>query len=221
MVSIEKEGDKATAERIQAIRDGFRSRWEKMETQHRNELCDFAHREESVFGRVENAFRGLDLKDMVREGNPTDAFRNLFGAFSSSGARLEGIRRKQEKERKALEREQKGEERLAKAEESRVTHQKKSYERKQLFSHRADLMLKQNMDKAYIRTSWRKRDADRRESWSKLVQSQNLKQEFNRAAKPKKSKKDTKQTDFDYYKQLADQINRSDQSLSRDFDRGR
>lgn len=153
--------------------------------------------------------------------NPTDAFRNLFGAFSSSGVRLEGIRRKQEKARKALQREQKADERLAKAAEMRVTHQKKSYERKQLFSLRADLILKQNMDKAYVRTSWRKRDADRRESWAKLVQSQNLKQEFNRAAKSKNPKKATKQTDFDYYKQLADQINRSDQSLSRDFDRER
>lgn len=82
--------------------------------------------------------------------------------------------------------------------------------------------LKQNMDKAYIRTSWRRRDADRRESWAKLVQSQNYKQEFNRVAKPEQdSARYTKQSDYYYYKQLADQINRSGHGLSQDFDRER
>jgi hypothetical protein len=74
-------------------------------------------------------------------------------------------------------------------------------------------MLNQSMDKAYIRSRWRKRDEARSDSWSKLIESEKLKTEFKKASTPQPPRnfhedEGLKQA---YYRALAAQINEQSQ----------
>jgi hypothetical protein len=86
-------------------------------------------------------------------------------------------------------------------------------------------MLTQSMDKAFIRTSWRKRHEDRESSWNKLIRAEELSSEFNRVSAPNldKSKKDEKRALLEHAKSLAEKFNRRQQStgIERGQDRGR
>lgn len=222
---IQEEGTKAAAERVRTIRDSYRPRWRELQNKHRDQIKAFDRREESMAGRVENAFRGLNLKELVRENAPTKAFKQLFDTFASTGVRLAALKRIQKVEKRSLAKEQGTKERAAKLAANRMTTRKLSYERKDFFSKRSDLILNQSMDKAYVRSSWRKRDADRTEKWKQLVKSEELKRDFSKAANPmaEEQEKDRGGLSLEFIKQMADEIKAMTDARNqdRDMDRGR
>ncbi|MEM1223233.1 MAG: relaxase/mobilization nuclease domain-containing protein [Verrucomicrobiota bacterium] len=216
---------KMFAEEIKSIREDLRPNWRTLHNKHRDELKAFDKREQNLSGRFENAFRGLNLKEMMLGQAPKGAVKTLFDIFASSGARLAALQRIQKAEKDKLTKAQKQKERKAKLEAKKQLELKLNLERMQFFSKRSDLMLSQSMDKAFVRTSWRKRHEDRKSSWTKLMRAEELSNEFNRASAPDLdwSKKDDKSTLLEHVKFLADKFNRSQQSMGidRDYDRGR
>lgn len=224
---IQRDGLKAATERVRSIRSDYRPKWRELHNKQSDQIKAFDQREERLTGRVENAFRGLNLKQLVRENAPKKAIKQLFDTFASTGVRLAALKRIQKTEKRALAKEQGTAERKTKIAANRLISLKLSYERKDFFSRRSDLMLNQNMDKAYIRSSWRKRDEARNDGWKKLIESEKLKSEFNRAANPEKekSKADQKSLKLAYAESLLRDIRARQAGRShmkgKDMDRGR
>ena len=223
--SIRETEIRGLSDNIKSIREDFRPKWRTLHNKQRDALKAFEKREQHLTGRVENAFRGLNLREMITGQAPSGAVKTLFDTFASSGARLAALKRIQQAEKNKLTKEQKQKERGAKLEARKALQLKLDFERKQFFSKRSDVMLTQSMDKAFIRTSWRKRHEDRESSWNKLMRAEELSSEFNRVSAPDldKSKKGEKRALLEHAKSLAEKFNRRQQStgIERGQDRGR
>ena len=229
---IETDGSKAIGAEVRAIRDDYRPQWKKLHERHRKQRSAFETNEARLSGRVGNAFRSLDLRKMIGSNSPVKAVKELFDVFASSGARLGALKRIQKSEKHTLAREQGQKETEAKKVGQRHIERKLDFERKEFFSLRSDLMLRQSMDQAFIRSSWRKRDSDRSTSWNRLIKQDVLKSAFNRAAKPEaeKTKSDGLTAKQAFYLALAKEINADEkreqnrskgQEPDQDFDRER
>lgn len=207
--AIESDGAKSIGAQVRAIRDTHRPQWKELHRSHRDQRSAFEANESRLTGRVSNAFRSLDLRKMIGENSPVKAVKELFDVFASSGVRLSALKRIQKSEKHALAKEQGQKELEAKKAGRRSIDRNLDFERKEFFSLRSDLMLRQSMDQAFIRGSWRKRDADRTVSWNRLIKQNVLKAAFNRAANPEaeKDNSDGLSAKQAFYLALAKEIN--------------
>lgn len=95
----------------QAVRDAYRAnQWTAMHHEHRAELRAFERSEKSFLGRMKNRARAIDLRKLVGSDDRKQAISEAFTALSSSGARLQWLRKDQAKREAALRAEQKGKE---------------------------------------------------------------------------------------------------------------
>jgi hypothetical protein len=138
----------------QQIRDDYKDPWRELFHEHQAQTRLFEKNETSFLGRMKNRLRGVDVKSMVGGDQKKQAIGDAFDAFASSGARLEQLKKDQAKAEAALKAQQRKEEQCA-AEEARQKAQiDQTHARVKFQADRADLVLKQTMEQAKMRTEW-------------------------------------------------------------------
>lgn len=144
-----------------AVRDQFRPQWKDLLRSHDADMRAFEKREESFIGRVKNALKSIDFAALVRAGERRKAISDAFSAFASAGARLEGIRRQQEKESRKLAAQQNKSERSAAAPINKQRDAAIDRERTAYTEERTSLQLTHDLESAAQRATWTTRRKDR------------------------------------------------------------
>jgi len=94
------------AQARQEMRKRFRPDWEKLVQDHRKEFVEFEKRENTVLGRLSNAVQAIDFGAILSGGERRKAISDAFSALSSSGERLQGLKRRHVVQERNLERRQ-------------------------------------------------------------------------------------------------------------------
>ncbi len=186
--NIQGETARDLSRQVDAIRSGYRPAWTELHRKHQVALQTFEERETQLLGRVQNAVKLVDLRRIIGRGrNDSDdgkpqGIGEVFKTVSSSGARLQEVKRQQEAQRRALQIEQGAKEREAKAERRRVEVKLLVQNRQRCEAERMQLVLAQAMDRAKTRAEQQARSRQRREAWKNNRPIQAPAQE--RAAQP-------------------------------------
>tara|TARA_R110002072_G_scaffold243698_2_gene402891 strand:- start:7093 stop:8499 length:1407 start_codon:yes stop_codon:yes gene_type:complete len=155
----------------QRVRDEYKDPWRELFHEHQAQTRLFEKNETSFLGRMKNRLRGVDVKSMVGGDQKKQAIGEAFDAFASSGARLEQLKKDQAKAEAVLKAQQRKEEQQA-AEEARKQAQiNQNQARVKYQTDRADLVLKQSMEQAKMRTEWVTRKQQRESAETREHQS--------------------------------------------------
>lgn len=161
IAAIRDEGAGAVGKEIAAVRGEFRPRWEAMHHEQKSDLGAFKQREDTFLGRMQNRFKAIDLRGMVRGEHKRRSLGEAFGALASKGARLEALKRAHANEKAHLEREQKQAEVEAARKQQAITQQRLVKNRQRFVAERSQLVLAQQMDRAALRAEWLERHRQR------------------------------------------------------------
>ena len=149
------------------VHTSYRPSWEAMHTRHAEELKAWQGNEDRFIGRIKNAFRATDWRGMMGEDR-REKLSEAYEAFSSSGARLEALKRAQEDEKRRL----RAEELQAEQERQDAIRRQAEIERLDqlaLFeAERQSAILTQQLEDAAGRAEWQKRNDDRRAAFEQL-----------------------------------------------------
>lgn len=146
----------------------YRPHYEDLHRRHAEQMEAFESNEDRFLGRVKNAFRSVNWREVMRAEDRPEKLKEAYGAFSSSGARLEAIRRAQEAEREALRRQE-----IAVQQEraDAIRRQTELVRKDQLAlfeAERQSAILTQKLEDAAARSEWQKRNEDRRAAYERL-----------------------------------------------------
>ena len=162
---IRDDAKRAVGKEIDRIRAAFRDRWTSLYHEHKASLRAFEIREEKFLGRVSNTVRSIDLGEIFSGQDRRKALSEAYNALSSSGGRLEALKRSQRAQDRALELEQKAEERAAEK-AVKAERDRKLADMRALFqAERSSLIFTQRLERAHNRGEWITRSRDRRAAW--------------------------------------------------------
>ena len=159
--NIRREIKTTIAQQKDAIRRDYRPRWMELHHEQQAELRAHEQREDSRLGRVKNAVRSINFRGLMQSGERKKAISEAFQAFSDGDVRLAGLKRQLEARSRELAREQKAAEAAAAAEQRVKQAQQLEANRRRYITDRAELILKQQMDRAAQRAAWKTRQAER------------------------------------------------------------
>lgn len=109
-----REKSKAEAQRLQrAVSERFRPQWRELFQEQQQLRTSHQRNENHLIGRAHNALRSINLRSLVKGAERRMALSRAFQVISSSGARLEELKRQQALQTAALRRQQEREERQA------------------------------------------------------------------------------------------------------------
>lgn len=149
-------------------REAYRPSWVELNERHTAQLEAWEQGEERFLGRVKNAFRAADWRGVMRAEDRREKLRELYGAFSSSGARLETLKRAQEAETRALRQQEAAAEQQRREAIEQQTELDR-LERLSLFeAERQSLILTNELEDAADRAQWQQRNDDRRAAYEQL-----------------------------------------------------
>lgn len=164
---IRESAKRELAEKIKGVRESFRPDWKELFHEQQASLRDFERQEEKVIGRVKNAMKSIDFGSILRSGNRKRAITDAFQVLSSSGARIEAVKRRQAEETQKLQSRQAASERKT-AEAIRRSRAEAMAQNRTLFEReRSEVVLKNGMDGAAVRATWKTRTTQRREAWER------------------------------------------------------
>lgn len=151
-----------TLKATQEVRESFRAnQWTGLHHEHQAELRAFTRDEERFLGRMKNRAKAFDLREMIGSDDRKKAISDAFTALSSSGARLEWLKRSHAKREAGLKAEQKRMEDAA-AREVREQTQAKLRKARHLYEgKRASLAFTCAGESAKMRAEWKQRATDR------------------------------------------------------------
>lgn len=101
---------RAVTKAVQEKRDGFRVRWEKQHHAHLAEKREFDLNEKSLRGRMQNAKKLVQWRELIgkkSEGKRVSTLAAAFQVFSHEGARRQALARQHAEQKKQLEASQK------------------------------------------------------------------------------------------------------------------
>ena len=181
---INDEATQAKSEAEQQISKAGMPEWKALQEQQRKDREQQAQNERSLLGKLKNtasAVRAVWKRD-PEEAVPRKLVSGTFGVLSNSGARQQALKREQEKERDKLAAKQRKE--IAAARKQIEAERKRAIaENFERFRRdRADLELKQKVDRAAQRSRWATRDASRKEAWRAFVEGERYKRDYVKAA---------------------------------------
>lgn len=158
---IRRDARAAIARQKDAVRDNFRPRW--MELHHEQQAALRAHdlREESRLGRLQNAVKAINFRGLMQSGERRKAISEAFQAITDGGVRLAGLKRQLETRSRELAHEQKAAEEAAAKEERAQQAARLEADRRRFMTERAELILKQQMERAAQRAAWKQRRDER------------------------------------------------------------
>jgi len=159
---IRKTNKTAITQLKDAIRRDYRPRWMELHHEQQAELRAHEHREESRLGRVSNAVRAINFRSLMHSGKRRKAISEAFQAFSDGDVRLDGLKRQHQAQNRKLTREQKAAEAASASEQRAKQAAQLEDNRRRYITERADLILRQRMDRAAQRAAWRTRRIERR-----------------------------------------------------------
>lgn len=148
-------------------RSGFKDDWRLLYHEHQASLAAFERDEERLLGRMKNAARMVDFGALVTGGQKSEAFKSAFDVLSSSGARLEALKRVQQAGTRRLERRQREAEAEAARPHTESRDRQLAVERQTFAVARNDLILSQRMDAAVLRAAWHERRQQRRAAFKR------------------------------------------------------
>lgn len=155
------------AEKIKTVRESYRPDWKELFHEQQASLRDFEQQEEKLIGRVKNAMKSIDFGAIIRSGGRRRAITEAFQVLSSSGARVEAVKRRHAEETQKLQARQAASERKA-AEAVRRSKREALARNRTLFEReRADVVMRNGMDGAAVRATWKTRTQQRREAWER------------------------------------------------------
>lgn len=152
---------------VQEVRSSYRPSWEDMHARHAEELTAWQANEDRFIGRIKNAVRATDWRGMNGEDR-RDKLNEAYGAFSSSGARLEALKRAQEDEKRRLRAEELQAEQDRQEAIRRTAELARMEQLAQFEAERQSSILTQQMEDAAGRAEWQRRNDDRRAAFEQL-----------------------------------------------------
>lgn len=170
------------------VRSSFRPQWEALSAMHNEQLRTWETNERQFLGRIRNAVAATDWKAMMQAGDRRERLRDAYGAFSSSGARLEALKRQQEAEERALHASQLTAEREHAATIRRRTAQARVEHLTLFDAERHSMTLTHDLEHAALRSSWRQRNLDRRRAYEDVDRSREPQHEGEPAADKEQSR---------------------------------
>ena len=147
----------------QQVRDDYKNSWRELFHEHQAQTRLFEKNEASFLGRMKNRLRGVDVKSMIGSDQKKRAIGDAFDGFASSGARLEQLNKDQAREEATLKSRQRKEEQQAANESRQQAQIELNQARVKYQTDRADLVLKQSMEQAKMRTEWATRKQQRQQ----------------------------------------------------------
>lgn len=160
---------RAAAERkaaVARVRDEYRPRWRSLLREQRIDRRNFEANERRLLGKVQNALRLIDLREVVRAGDRRKAISGVFSAIASAGTRLELLKELHRKACEKLARLQRADERTAVQSVRRDRDATLGKNRKEFSRRRSDLKLTQRMERAALRSKWKTRSQERTRAWT-------------------------------------------------------
>lgn len=143
------------------VRAQYRTTWESLHRDHQDQRRLFDENEARFIGRVQNAASAIDFAAIIRSGERKKALGDAFDALSSSGARLEALKRAQEQEIRRHEVEQRG---LESEREQAIRSRCERLLREQraaFIAERQSMLLVHRMEDAAHRRDWKLRSDER------------------------------------------------------------
>jgi hypothetical protein len=156
--AIRQELKRQKAIRLEEIRRDLRPVWKAL--LHKQ-------REQTLIGQAENTLRSMNPKNIMQSEDRRAALKTAFKALASAGARLDVLRREQEKIRHQLTAQQKQAEQQAIAAIKAEQQQKMKEARRRFQIEGEELIFTQPMEKAALRAAWHQRRTDRRAVWGR------------------------------------------------------
>ena len=165
----------AEANARKAIQGRDRPQWRSLFRQQFREQRAFSARESRLAGKIQNAIEAIRGMGAVRGEQSARGFLGTaFRFLTSSQAREAELKRRHEQERRSFAATQKAEIRdtVQRLGANRRAALKDNLDRFQI--ERNDLKLTQGLERAALKTEWRQRNDDRRETWAKVTASARL-----------------------------------------------
>lgn len=147
------------------VREDFRPRWAELHHGQQADMKAFEHRETTLFGRIQNRFKSIDLGRIIGGKDKGQAIGEAFGAMTSQAGRLDAEKKKQREQEERLQAEQKRSEDAIAKRHRQDEQQRLEANRQKYQAQRMQLVLSQQMDKAKLRAEWSKRNQDRKEAF--------------------------------------------------------
>lgn len=151
----------AIAQQKDTIRKDYRPRWIELHHEQQAELRAHELGEDSRLGRLKNAAKAINFRGLMQSGERKKAISEAFQGFSDGDIRLSGLKRQLEARSRELAREQKQAEATAADKYKAEQAAQLENNRRRYITERADLVLKQQMDRAAQRAAWRTRQKQR------------------------------------------------------------
>lgn len=147
---------------MQEVQARFRPQWAALHRAHEDQVRAFNANEERFMGRMRNTLSAIDFRAIAQADSRCQALGEAFDAIASKGARLEALRRVQEKAERALLARQRGEaerqiEQLRERRDEKLVQQRMAF-----MAERASLVLVHDMEDAALRHEWGRRSEQRR-----------------------------------------------------------
>ncbi|MEL6795191.1 MAG: relaxase/mobilization nuclease domain-containing protein [Planctomycetota bacterium] len=198
---------------VQQVRAEYRQAWTERFHERQAELRDFERREAKLTGRISNAVRTIDFGAVFTAGDRKQALKDAYNVLGSSGARLEALKKAEDRRDHELETRQKADERKA-AIEKRIAARAKLSEAGALYTaERATLAYRQGMERAGLAAAWRTRGSQRVQAFERARDVAD-----DREPRGKQTTITPKQIAEDLNRRLRD---RQAKSREQDNDRGR
>lgn len=156
-----------TRSAVESVRERFGPEWEMLFHQHQADLREFELREATLIGKAQSALKLIDFAAIVRSGDRRNAITEAFQALSSTGSRLQLLKRRHLAEEAKLAALQNKEETLVAAQVRREKNTALAQNRERYRRDRRDLQRTHKLERAAVRAQWKTRNADRRLVWGR------------------------------------------------------
>lgn len=143
------------------VRADYRQAWTERFHERQAELRDFERREEKLTGRISNAVRSIDFGAVLSGGDRKEALKQAYNVLGSSGARLEALKKAEDRRDRELELRQKAEERKAADQERAEIRSELSRAGALYTAERSSLQYRQKMERAGLAAEWKTRGEQR------------------------------------------------------------
>lgn len=162
---IRHQNKRNTERAKEGVRSRFRPEWSALLRRQEEQVRAFETNEERFMGRMKNVLSAIDFRAIVRAGDRKQALGEAFDAIASKGARLEALKRVQEKSQRALLARQRAEEKRIVTQLRDERNEKLATQRAAFINERMSLVLVHDMEDAAHRHEWRRRSESRRAAY--------------------------------------------------------
>jgi len=211
------------------IHGEYDRKWEALMRDHEAEIRQHQAREQTWIGRKRNAIKSLgsiDFQSLMKSHERRRVLSDVFSVFTKTGAGLEILKRKLEKQAADLARRQRREEGVAKARIISVRSKRLSKSRVRYMQDRAAMLDRQQEQCARLERLWTMQRKARVSAFTKIrnhVQKTDLPRDeavrvsdrFNLASSPEQSEDAASGESADPVRTLAEQLRKQREQQSR------